>query len=129
MPRWSDRAQTEPIAALVAVVAVGVGLSLYVGVLDDERSAAPDGELADVTVERVERTLAPDGVAVPSRIRRAAGSGPDGFRTNVTLTTADGDWRTGPRAPDGADSTTRRIGVRVGPAKVKPGTLGVRVWR
>jgi len=50
----SRAAVVEPIAALVAVLAVGAALGLYVGALDD---AAPDRErpTAEATLDRSSR--------------------------------------------------------------------------
>ena len=128
MSRSSDRAQTEPLAALVAVVAVGLGLSLYAGVLDAELPGSSDRHLAESAIERVEIAVAPSAVALPSRLDEGQAAGPDGYRTNVTLTTDDRHWRSGPSAPESADSATTRLGVRVGPSRVRTGTLRVSVW-
>lgn len=128
MPRSSGRGQTEPLAALVAVVAVGLGLSLYAGVLDAELPGSPDRNLAETSMERVEGAVAPAGVAVPSRLDQAHAAGFDGYETNVTLSTSDRCWRRGPPAPGTADTATVRLGTRTGPATVQPGTLRVRVW-
>lgn len=128
MSRSSDRAQTEPLAALVAVVAVCLGLSLYVGVLDAELPGSPDRHLADAALERAESALAPSAVALPSRIDDAQAAGPEGYRTNVTLTTEGREWRAGPEAPESAGEASTRLGVRVTPSQVQTGTLRVRVW-
>lgn len=128
MSRSSDKAQTEPLAALVAVAAVGLGLSLYVGVLDAELPGSSDRQLADAVIERVEAAVAPSAVAFPSRLDDGQAAGPDGYRTNVTLTTDDRRWHSGPSAPENADSATARLGIRVGPSRVRTGTLRVSVW-
>lgn len=128
MSRSSGRAQTEPLAALVAVVAVGMGLSLYVGVLDAELPGSSDRHPAESAIERVEAATAPSGVARPERIDDGRAAGPSGYRTNVTLTAADSRWRSGPDVPETADSAATRLGVRVAPSSVRTGTLRVRVW-
>jgi hypothetical protein len=128
MSRSSDRAQTEPLAALVAVVAVGLGLSLYAGVLDAELSGGSDRELADSAIERVESTVAPTAIALPDRIDHGQEAGPTGYHTNVTLTVDEERWRAGPAVPQQADQATTRLGVRVGPARVRTGILRVQVW-
>lgn len=128
MSRSSDRGQTEPYAALVAVVAVGLGLSLYVGVLDAELPGPSESHRAEAAIERVESAIAPSGVARPARIDDGQQAGPVGHRTNVTLAAAGRRWQTGPAAPANADSATARIGVGVAPARVRTGTLRVRVW-
>jgi len=128
MSRSSGRGQAEPLAALVAVVAVGLGLSLYVGVLDAELATSADRNVAGSAVERVEDAVAPSGVALPDRIDDARAAGPTGYRTNVTITTDNRRWRAGPPAPVSADSARTRLGVRVGPSRVRTGTLTVRAW-
>ncbi len=128
MPRSSARAQTEPLAAHVAVVAVCLGLGLYAGVLDARLPGSPDRNLAGSAMEPVESTLAPAGVAVPSRLDDARRAGPDGYETNVTLTVEDHRWAAGPVPPGGASNATTRVGTRTAPATVRPGTLRVGVW-
>lgn len=128
MSRSSDRGQAEPLAALVAVVAVGLGLSLYVGVLDAELATSSDRNVAAAAIERAEEAVAPAAVALPARMDDAQSAGPGGYRTNVTLTTDDRRWLAGPPAPENADSARARMGVRVGPSRVRTGTLRVRVW-
>ena len=128
MSRSWGRAQTEPLAALVAVAAVGLGLSLYVGVLDAELPGSPDRQLADSAIERVESAMAPSAVALPSRTDEGRAAGPTGYRTNVTLTADGRRWSSGPSAPVSADAASVRIGVRLGPAQIRTGTLRVWVW-
>lgn len=129
MPRSWDRGQTEPLAAIVAVVAVCLALSFYAGVLDATLPGSPDRELAESASERVENAVAPDGVAKPSLVDAGQEAGPDGYRTNVTLTVDDeGHWAAGPTAPHGADTATVRLGVKTSPATVQTGTLRVVVW-
>lgn len=128
MSHSSDRAQTEPLAALVAVVAVCLGLSLYVGVLEAELPGSSERHLADAALERAESTLAPSAVALPPRIDDAQAAGPEGYGTNVTLTTGGRTWRAGPAAPGSADEASTRLGVRVAPSQVRTGTLRVRIW-
>lgn len=128
MSRSSARAQTEPLAALVAVVAVGLGLGLYAGVLDAKLPGSPDRNLAGSSIEPVESTVAPAGVATPSRLDDARRAGPDGYETNVTLTVDDRSWAAGPIPPAGASNATTRVGTRTAPATVRAGTLEVWVW-
>lgn len=128
MPRSSDRGQAEPIAALVAVVTVGLALGLYAGHLDASLPGSPDRALAESAVERVENAVAPAGVAKPSLLDAGQRAGPDGYRTNVTLTVGDDRWEAGPAAPTSADAETVRLGVRTSPATIRTGTLRVTVW-
>jgi hypothetical protein len=126
----SDSGQTEPLAALVAVAAVGIGLSLYAGVLDDAIADTSDREIAEPTLDRVERVLASDGVADPEVLTEAVASGPAGYRINLTLGTTRHRWTAGP-TPDNdvVDRAERPASVRVGPADVRPGTIQVVVLR
>lgn len=128
MSRSWGRAQTEPLAALAAVVAVGLALSLYAGVLDAELPGSSDRHRADAVSERVESAVAPAGVALPSRIDDGQAAGPTGYRTNVTLRADGRYWSAGPTAPGEADTATTRLGIRVNASRVCAGKLSVRVW-
>lgn len=130
-----SRAAVEPIAALVAVLAVGAALSLYVGALDD---AAPNRErpIAEETLDRVEPTVTTGGVVEPERLR-----GVDEFRFAATVTIeADGaTWtvRSGDEAPtaetgrrtDAVAVAERPVTVGVGPGRNVRGTLRAVVYR
>lgn len=126
MPRSSDRGYVEPLAALAAVFAVAVGLTVYVGGLSgvlgpDDRSAA------ETVLDDLVGTSATMGVVDPGAVRDAAP--PAGWQANVTLATRDGRWRRGPTPPAGADRATRRVSVRLGPGTIRPGRLTVEAWR
>ncbi|MFB6160815.1 MAG: hypothetical protein ABEJ61_06520 [Haloferacaceae archaeon] len=124
------RGQVEPTAALAATFAVVVGLGLYAGALADAMPGRHDRDLAAPALERVHDALTPRGaVVVPTRVGDARAAGPDGFRTNVTVRTAAGRFAAGPVAPPDADSESQSVGVRLGPGRVRPGTLRVVVWR
>lgn len=126
----SARGQTEPLAALVAVAAVGVGLSLYAGGLDDALAETPDREIAEPTLDRIEVTIAPDGVVRPTLLEDGQEQGPAGHRLNLTLSTADHRWTAGPVPDnDSRDVAQRPVSVRVGPTDVRPGTLEAVVLR
>ncbi|MBV0901473.1 DUF7285 family protein [Haloarcula salina] len=131
MSRSSGRATTEPLAALVAVFAVGVGLSLYAGVLDEAFGTMnQDRSVAAPTADAVEQRLSSAGIVDPARTNAALDAVPAGYRGNVTVTVDDGGrWSTGPTPPSGADSDTRTVSVRMAPGTVRRGRLRVRVWR
>lgn len=131
MSHSSGRATTEPLAALVAVFAVGVGLALYAGVLDDAFGTLnQDRTVAAPTADAVEQRLSSAGVIDPARIDGALDAVPAGYRGNVTITVSDGGrWRAGPTPPTGADTDDRTVSVRVAPGSVRRGRLRVRVWR
>ena len=131
------RAQVSPTAALVALLAVGAGLSLYAGVLDasvrsGETSDTPVPIVADRTLDR----LAPAGVATPARLRRfdsrsnRSRVAPDGYRVNVTLAAGGERWRAGPPIPTTARTAraVRTPAVRLAPGRVVPGRLRVVIW-
>lgn len=123
------RGQVEPTVALAAVFGVVVGVTLYAGALADAMPGARDRNLAAPTVERVHDRLAPDGrVVVPERLGRVRTVSPGGHRINVTVTLPDERWTAGPTPPPTADAATRRTSVRLGPARVRSGTLRVEVW-
>lgn len=128
------RGQAEPLAALVAVVAVGAGVSLYAGALADARIAGagpgsdPDataGTAADRALERV----APVGVARPGRMADLPSVAPSGYRLNATLTCGTERWTVGPPAPPSATARADRpTSVRTAPGRIRPGTLRVVIW-
>lgn len=126
-PGLPTRAQVEPTAALVATVVVCVGVSLYTVALDGSIPHS-DRDIAPSTLERVHAALEVGGVVAPSRLDRGSRVGPTGYDLNVTLQTPEYRWTAGPPAPDAADTATRRVGVEIGPGRVRPGTLRVEVW-
>jgi hypothetical protein len=122
------RAQVEPLAALAAVFAVCVGLTLYAGVLSSV-TPGTSRDLAEPTLDRVHDRLSTGGVGVPARLDTAAHAGPDGYDLNVSLTADDRRWTLGPSPPPGvADTASRSTGVRVAAGRVRPGRLRVVVW-
>lgn len=130
MSSSSARGQTEPLAALAAVFAVAIGLSLYAGVVNDVLPETPDRALAEPTLDRVERVVAPAGVAIPDRLPAAVRRGPDGRHLNVSLATGDRRWTAGPPAPaKNVDRASTQIAVEASPTTVEPGELGVVTWR
>jgi hypothetical protein len=125
-----DRAQVEPLAALAAVFAVGVGLALYVGVLD---VATPltngDREMAPAAADRVTAAASSFGGIEPPDGSTVAAARPTGYDLNVTLRTADASWAAGPPRTGDAACERRSVGVQVAPGRIRPGELEVCTWR
>lgn len=131
----ADRAAVEPLAALVAVLAVGAALGLYAVALDD---ATVDRERpsAETTLDRAERAATVGGVVEPGRLRDA---GAFRYPTTVTVRTEGRTWRieSGDEAPERAAAegsvatavAERPVTVRVGPGRNVRGTLRVVVRR
>lgn len=138
MSRWSgetttqpsSRAQVEPLAALVAVFAVGVALTTYAGLVD-ATIPTPDRNLAGPTVERVERAVADHGIVAPASLHDGLRAGPEGYRVNLTLTADGRAWHAGPTPPDSnaVDQSKIRVSVRVAPGRIRHGRLRAAVWR
>lgn len=128
MSRSSGRAQVEPLAALSAVFVVGLALSAYAGVLD-ATLPTPDRNIAEPTVERVERSVCEVRVADPSALADGLRVGPDGYHLNLTLVAAGQQWHAGPPAPPNADAAESAVSVRVGPGRIRPGRLRAEVWQ
>jgi len=128
MRHSSDKAQTEPLAALAAVLAITAGLTIYAGTLDRAVSPASDRRVADTTLQRVTATIESTGVAEPSRLTATDNAIPDGWHGNITLRADGNRWAHGPKPPSGSDSATRRVSVRVSPMEIRPGQLRVVVW-
>ena len=137
MSRWSGswrppsrdaRGQVEPLAALVAVFAVGVAVTTYAGLVD-ATLPTPDRNLAEPTVERAGRAISDHGVADPAALREGLRAGPDGYRVNLTLAAAGQEWHAGQAPPPGADAAETRVSVRVAPGRIRLGRLRAAVWR
>lgn len=125
---WAREAQTEPLAAVVAVVVVALALALYAGAFEANLPGPVDSDQAETAADRVERALTVGGVARPERLGEALDRGPDGYRINATLAVGDRTIRAGPTVPTSADTARRRVSVRERPGRVVPGRLEVRVW-
>lgn len=128
VPRWSTRrGQTEPLAAIAAVLAVGAGIALYAATVD--ATLTGDGARdATPTLRRVWRAVAETGVVPPTDLSRGLDVAPGGLEIRITLT-ADGErWTAGPDAPPDAATSSRTASVRVGPGSVRVGRLRVEVW-
>lgn len=122
------RGQVEPLAALAALFAVTVGLSTYALVLADT-SAPTDRDVARPALAAVHDQVTVQGAAHPTRLGRALDHGPAGTRLNVSLTTSDERWAVGPESAVHGDRASRRVSVRLGPGRVRAGSLRVVVWR
>ncbi|WP_415380819.1 hypothetical protein [Halosimplex sp. TS25] len=129
MRRSSARSgQTEPVAALVAVVVVALALALYAGAFEANFPGPVDRDHAEAAADRVERAVTVGGVARPGRLADALDRAPSGYEANATLTVGNVTEHAGPAAPSTGDSASRRVSVRVGGGRVAPGRLEVRVW-
>lgn len=122
-----DRAQTEPIAALVAVLAVGLGLALYAGAATDA-TPEPERSNAAPAMERLSSVAVTDGTVDPSAIPDPDALTAGGRRAAVTLRFDGADRRFGPAAPPDADRATRSASVLVEPGDRRPGRIVVEVW-
>jgi hypothetical protein len=105
-----------------------VGLSLYPLVLVDAGRPA-DRDLAGPTLAAVEDAVSHRGVVPPDRLDRATAHAPSDHALNVTLTTDDRRWAVGPLPGAAGDRASRVVSVRLGPGRVRLGTLRVVVWR
>jgi len=132
-----SRAQTEPFAALAAVVVVALALSVWAGAFEERLPKPVDRDLAEPTADRVERALTVGGVVRTDRLTRNESTGtasrfvnrsaPEGYRLNVTVVGNGGRQSVGPAAPSTAETATRRVSVG-SPGSVSPARLEVRVW-
>ena len=129
-----DRAAVEPIAALVAVLAVGAALGLYAVALDD---AAPDRDrpTAEAALDRLEPVVTVGGVAEPGRLHDI-----EVFRSVdvVEIESAGKTWQVTPdgrssedpaRESEAAAVAERTVTVRVEPGRNVQGTLRVVIQR
>jgi hypothetical protein len=129
----SSRAQSSPVAGLIAAVAVVAAVGGYLQTFeagDDGSQNRHEEQIAATTLSRVHGQVTSGGVAVPARLANAASVGPDGYHLRVTLSTGDRTWHVGPEPPttSGVASADRRVGVAVRAGRVRPGDLAVEVW-
>jgi hypothetical protein len=130
MSSSSGRAQIEPLAALAAVFAVGVGLALYAGAVDATvRTLGAERSLAPTAADRFVAAASTFGAVDPPVEDALAEARPTGHHLNATLRTPNASWRAGPAAPATAHCERRRVAVRVAPGRVRPALLEVCVWR
>lgn len=129
MPSWSRRGQVEPLAALAAVFAVGIGLSLYVGVLDGTLpELTSNRRMAVVAADRLLAEASAFGSLRPPLDDPAAAARPTGHELNATLRSDGVTWTAGPQRQPSADCVTRRVSVGVAPGRVRAGRLEVCTW-
>jgi len=121
------RAQTQPLAAIAAVFAVGVGLSLYAGVLGTTLLPTRRA-VAAPTLHRVVESVSEEGAVRPTRLRAGLAVRPEGYRLHVTVETGDRRWDAGPTPPRDARTDARFVSVRLGPGTVRTGSLRIEVW-
>ena len=127
MSRSSDSAQVEPLAALVAVFAVCVGIGLYVDVHEDVWPTT-DREIAPTATDRFVTEATEFGVLVPPFDGAADAARPRAYALNATVRTDHGTWYVGAEPPADAARAERRVSVRVEPGRVRPGRVEVSVW-
>ena len=129
MSSWSSKAQTEPLAALVAVFALGVGLSLYAGVLNATLPAlVTEREMAPHAADRILAEASSFEAVRPPLAEATEAARPTGYRLNASLRTDADGWTAGPPRPETPECVDRRVAVRVAPGRVRPGRLEVCTW-
>lgn len=121
----SDRAGTDPLAALAAVFAVGVGLATFAGAVPVAEQTDPVDP--EAVLQEVRRAATSNGVLHPTALA-AGNSVPAGWQVNVTLESPDGRHHIGPEPPDRAARADRTVTVALGPGVLAPGHLEVAVW-
>jgi len=121
--RSSDRGQTDPLVALVAVAAVGLSLSAYGGLLGD--ALAPTTPSPAPTLDSVTDDIAPAGVADPEHLPTLS----VGEATHVSLAVRGRSWSVGPTPPEGGTRHARqRLPIRRANGIVDAGRIRVTVW-
>jgi hypothetical protein len=128
----SDRGQTDPIAALVALLAVGVGLAMYAGAIADADPGTQPRETAGIVLDRVDDRVVVAGVAHPDRLRVPDDVGVDRRRLGVAMVTAERRWLIGEQratrpVPPKATVARRSVSVRIAPGEQVRGELRVVV--
>jgi hypothetical protein len=121
------RGQVEPLAALAAVLVLGLALGLYAETLAAVEPSRPEPASPEATLQRVTDALSADAAAIPDRLPETRKLAPSGRELNVTLTADGRRWSVGPTRPEGA-SADRHIPVQIDRWSVEPGRLRVVVW-
>jgi len=124
------RAQVEPVAAVVAVLALCLAVAAYGAVsetaLPGRTESAPVEQVLDDAVDAA--LVEGDVVVSPERLTDAVA--PAGYETSVELTAGERAWTAGASdPPPEAASASERVPVRVAPGDVGPGRLTVEVWQ
>jgi hypothetical protein len=125
MPHSSAEGATEPLAAIAALFAVGVGLTVYAGALPDP--GGTDSVDPEAVLGEVRAAATTDGVLDPDAVSTAVV--PAGWRVNVTLETRIGRVTVGPEPAPNAATASRPLTVALAPDVRGPGRLSVAVWR
>lgn len=131
----ADRAAVEPVAALIALLAVGAALGLYVTALDGA-APEPDGRASAAALDRIERDLTVGGIVRPGRLETLVD---ERTPTTVELATNRRTWRVGVGGANpiegelaGRRTTAvagRPVTVAVAPGETVRGVLRVAVHR
>lgn len=129
MQLWSQhKGQTEPLAALAAVFALGIGITAYAGVLDATVEPVARN-VAQPTLNNVHEAVTVSGAVDPSALEAGFDAGPTGYDLRITATADGRTWTVGPKSPPGADVASRVVSVRFEPGVVRAGRLRVEVWQ
>lgn len=124
------RAQVEPVAAVVAVLALCLAIAAYGSVRGSVLPAADGPAPADQVLGDAVDAATPAGSVVASPARLTGGVAPVGYEVSIRLTAGDRAWTAGARnPPPAAASASRRVPVRLNPGEVQPGQLTVAVWQ
>lgn len=126
------RGQVEPIAALVALLAVGLGLSVYAGAIANADPASEGRATAEVVCDRVHDEVTRAGVTHPDRLTVPADIPVDERRVGIAVVTTRGRWTAGERNatrpyPPGSATAERPVSVRISAGEQVRGELRVVV--
>lgn len=144
----SERGQSEPLAALVAVSLVCLAVSSYVVLFTDTLgTTGSDRAVSEPTADRVWQQLSTDAMVeadVPVQSALGPDTLPEGYNVAVRITYIGHDGRrqavidqqfgrsgvaTSLTVPADTERTERPVTVRLGPGDKRPGRFVVEVWR
>lgn len=132
MSRSSDRrAQTDPLVALVAILAVVAGSGLYMATFSTLPTASPDRNWAGPALERASATLTEGTIVDPSQLNQTLADSvvPSARAVRIVIESENRTWSTEPVTSDGdRDIAARLVPIRIGPDSIRLGRLRVAVW-
>lgn len=128
MLRLSDNGQVEPLPALIAILTLSTGITLYMTVYTAYAPTYAERTVEDIAADRFMAEATTDGVIHLPIDEAALVARPQGYELNVSVTAATITWTVGPPRPSPADRTTRLGSIEDSPGQIRPATIVLTIW-